>query len=69
MTIQERKLIEMIREFAKNLPKLFKTKSFRLNVFKGVDISKLNTFGWKVKDEIEWIKNCSLPEDEVFMQL
>lgn len=43
-------------------------KSFRLNVFKGVNFN--DDLGlWKVKDNIEWIKNCPLPQDEVFMRL
>ena len=46
------------------------TKSLRLNVFKGLDISHLNSelSGWTVKHDIEWIKNCPLPEGEVFMR-
>lgn len=47
-------------------------KSLRLNVFKGVTISKkygCNLKNWKVKDNIEWIKNCPLPEGEVFKRI
>ena len=42
--------------------------SLRLNVFKGVDLSGIDLSLWKVKDNIEWIKDCLLPEDEVFMR-
>jgi organic radical activating enzyme len=41
-------------------------KSFRLNVFKGIDISDIDTSAWKVKSGIKWIKNCPLPANEVF---
>ncbi len=44
-------------------------KSFRLNIFRGINIEKENTYEWKVKDNIEWIKDCPLPEGEVFMRL
>ena len=44
-------------------------KSLRLNVFKGVDISDLDLSNWKIKENIKWIKNCPLPQDEVFMRL
>jgi hypothetical protein len=44
-------------------------KSLRLNVFSGVDVKGLDLSGWKVKDNIEWIPDCPLPEDERFMRL
>lgn len=44
-------------------------KSFYLNVFKGVDITGVNTELWKVKSEIEWIKDCPLPEGETLNRL
>lgn len=44
-------------------------KSLRLNVFAGVNISGVDTAGWQVKAGIEWIEDCPLPEDEVFMRL
>ncbi len=44
-------------------------KSMRLNIFKGIDIGKNDISKWKVKRDIEWIKNCPLPQDEVFMRL
>ena len=44
-------------------------KSLRLNVFKGVDISEIDTQHWIVKDNIEWIKDCPLPADEEFRRL
>ena len=45
------------------------SKSLRLNIFKDVDYSNaMFVSGWKIKDNIEWIKNCPLPKDEVFMR-
>jgi pyruvate-formate lyase-activating enzyme len=44
-------------------------KSFRLNVFKGVDITGVNTELWDVKSEIEWIKDCPLPDGETIERL
>ena len=41
-------------------------KSLRLNVFQGIDISSLDLSWWKVKDGIEWIEDCPLPENEIF---
>lgn len=43
-------------------------KSLRLNVFKNIDLSEVNTSGWQVKDNIEWILDAPLPIDEVFMR-
>ena len=56
---------------AVKIPETFKEhKSLRLNVFKGLDISHMDIEldGWAVKRDIEWIKNCPLPEGEVFMR-
>ena len=45
-------------------------KCNRLNIFKGIKIPKdVDLNAWEVKKDIEWIPNCPLPEDEVFMKL
>lgn len=42
-------------------------KSLRLNVFK--DTFQLRYMNdWVIRPDIEWIKNCPLPQDEVFMR-
>lgn len=46
-----------------------KNKSMRLNVFKGVDVSDVNLSLWQVKDNIEWIRNCPLPDGEELRRL
>lgn len=40
----------------------------RLNVFKGIDMSGVDTSLWEVKDNIEWIVDCPLPEGETLMR-
>ena len=43
-------------------------KSFRLNVFKGVSMRGIESDRWEIKKNIKWMKNCPLPEGEVFMR-
>jgi hypothetical protein len=47
---------------------IYQDKSLRLNIFKGVElpapIEGIDV--WRIKDEIEWIENCPLPDGEVF---
>ena len=43
-------------------------KTLRLNVFKGIKLPDYLSSHWVVKDNIEWIKNCPLPKDEVFVK-
>ena len=45
--------------------RLIGNKSLRLNVFKGVDLTGIDLSRWQVKPDIEWIKDCPLPGDEV----
>lgn len=45
-------------------------RSLRVNSFKGVPtIHPLMCGDFVIKDEIEWIANCPLPENETFMRL
>jgi len=43
-------------------------KTLRLNVFKGIKGVAEKIRGWNIKRDIEWIKDCSLPEGETFMR-
>lgn len=51
-------------------------KSLRLNVFAEVYTDSAQTHlsdmklchDWKIKDDMHWIENCPLPENEVFMK-
>jgi len=49
---------------------LTETKSLRLNIFSEVEYPYRDfpLDGWKVKDGMEWIKDCPLPNDEVFQR-
>lgn len=42
--------------------------SLRVNIFKNVKLPYTKS-KWKIKDHIEWIKDCPLPENEIFMRL
>ncbi len=47
-----------------------KNKSMRLNIFKGVVLpNDIDLSCWVVKYNIEWVINCPLPQNEVFMKL
>ena len=54
-------------------PTYFPGRSFRLNVFKEARVLEsmlqaLEEAGWNIRRGVEWIENCPLPEDEVFMR-
>ena len=44
-------------------------KSLRLNVFNGINMTGVDTTGWEVKSNIEWIIDCPLPEGETLNRL
>jgi len=69
LTLHEPYDVEPFVELNSLLMKLGIECSYRLNVFKGVDISRVDTSLWTVKDEIEWIKDCPLPEGETIQRL
>ena len=80
LTLHTQKDVEIFKDLQKNVDVLngvqvdniFKglllNKSKRLNVFKNVNIENIDTSGWTVKKDIEWIEDCPLPKDEVFMR-
>jgi hypothetical protein len=69
VTIHEETDWDSVAEFNRLLPTNCR-KSLRLNVFKECNLPSYDEFyKWKVKDSIEWIENCPLPTDEVFMKL
>lgn len=45
-----------------------KNASLRLNIFKGVSPAYVSSV-WQVRRNMQWIKDCPLPKDEVFMRL
>lgn len=48
---------------------VWRSKSLRLNVFKGVDLTGVNIAAWNVKADMQWIEDCPLPDGEVLMRL
>ena len=64
VTLHEQKDAEQFKKFDRNL--LFFDGSLRLNVFAGVEFEASPR--WVVKKDIEWIKECPLPSDEVFVR-
>jgi len=67
LTLHEQKDVQHFAVLNYNLLLKDIRKSFRLNVFKGIDISGIDTRLWKVKDNMVWDKECPLPKDEVLM--
>ena len=46
------------------------SKTLRLNIFDEVEVSNYQIpEHWQIKDNIEWIEDCPLPDNEVFMRL
>lgn len=71
LTLHEQYDVEafiQLNKLIQRSPFLF-CKDLRLNVFSNVNIDGLNTRFWQVKDGIEWIKDCPLPEGEVIQRL
>ena len=70
LTLHEQKDVGPFIELNEQLDKEpYNKKSLRLNIFKGIELGLCDLSKWKVKKDIEWIKNCPLPKDEVFMRL
>lgn len=60
-----------VEHFYNNYNLYFSAETLRLNVFENVTIptryKKLfKKHGWIIKDNIKWIENCPLPENETF---
>ena len=69
VTIHEEKNWDLFFKLNDMLPNSCR-KSLRLNVFKNCNLRSYDQFNkWKVKDSIEWLDECPLPVDEVFMRL
>jgi molybdenum cofactor biosynthesis enzyme MoaA len=67
VTLHESRDIGSFVKFSKKVKYLTASKSLRLNIFKGNETPKVE--GWKIKNNIVWIKNCPLPEGEVLGKL
>lgn len=67
LTLHEQSDVEPFLYFAGIVADIW-YRSNRLNIFEGIDI-KFIPPGWQVKSNIQWIKNCPLPSNEVFMRV
>lgn len=54
--------------FSGAIPQHLRTKSLRLNIFEEVGQVETDLSFWEVKEQIQWLKNCPLPKNEVFMR-
>lgn len=43
--------------------------SRRLNIFDGINTEDIDLRKWEVRRGLKWIKNCPLPEGEVFKKI
>jgi len=73
ITLHEPNDFLLFKDFSKLFyyPLWIENYSFRLNVFKEVgklDLSEDILKYWKIKENIEWIKNCPLPDGETLMR-
>jgi hypothetical protein len=69
VTLHEQADVEPFLDFHKNMCYI-SNKSYRLNIFKGIKIPKKHKLKtWKIKDNMEWIKDCPLPSNEEFKKL
>ena len=67
VTLHEPADLEPFRRFdAARKARGIEGKSLRLNIF--FNVETIQPEGWKVKAGIEWIKDCPLPSNEVFMR-
>ncbi len=72
VTIHDLKDLINFISFDMAIPKYLRYKSLYLNMFEGIIHGSLNEIyktDWKIKDNVKWIKNCPLPENEVFKRM
>lgn len=71
VTLHEQDDVEPLRQLLMNISSdAFLQKSMRLNIFSGIVLDMgtqqlIKEGGWVVKDNMEWIENCPLPEGEI----
>jgi hypothetical protein len=71
VTLHEQRDLEPWTRFNENIREYRGLKRLRLNVFSDVRLAGVtpeDLDGWELKTGIEWIENCPLPENEVFMR-
>lgn len=67
LTLHEEKDLIYFKILEHNLFE-FRNKSMRLNAFRNVGLKSCLPY-WDLKNNMEWIKHCPLPQDEVFMRV
>jgi len=68
VTLHDQSDVPDFKAFNEYILQIKPNKSLRLNIFRGVVVS-LDLSPWSVKDDMVWIKDCPLPENEVFKKL
>lgn len=72
ITLHEQKDVEPFLRFAAYVDrwKLWKGRTLRVNVFKPIELPNDPLLArWIIKRDVEWIIDCPLPDDEVFMRV
>lgn len=70
ITIREQRNVKDFYSFMYRVSDvLLVEKSIRVNIFKGIVVSDSMLSRVNVKSDLEWIKNCPLPVNEVLMRL
>jgi len=71
LTLHTKDDVEDFREFNDEMLKSELNRSLRLNVFRGV--APLGYFDgdemWRVQEDMVWVKDCPVPDGEVFRRL
>jgi len=67
VTLHKQKDVKSFLKFNSILPDSCK-KQLRLNIFEGIRISKIDLGKWIIKDNMKWIADCPLPDNEIFMR-
>lgn len=73
LTLHEPKDLEPFKVFNNHLNDFIEEYckfygALRLNVFEGIDISDIDVNLWDIK-HMKWVKDCPVPENEVFMRI
>lgn len=72
VTLHEQSDVQFFKKLNKRMlnDKIFLNKFLRLNIFKNIKLPKnINLSLWKIKKNIEWVKNCPLPKNEEFKKV
>ena len=69
LTLHDQPDVRVFYQFLERIENRYQDKSLRLNIFKGIEYDEnLIPPYWKIQSDMVWIKNCPLPDGEVFMR-